>query len=302
MKRRQVKIRCKAKGCGSQFNSDYRLQHNREKHEGKHVPYETADAVRNPFKAAKRKKDNPIAKEDPSCSFSVEKISDDKSEEIGPIHFEIERQASYASNVTEECAVKEDSEAENSENDDKSEEHDDYWITCAGKLKHMLSTLEQRGNFTMNLLTQPCTPNIEEFAVSAKEFAKDIETQCHDLKNSAERLLLKIEKQKGFVQPGEAAALIEHDPRKRKEDLSDNQRHFLINLGPYQPRLAVYPSNKQIKSGKQNKFSSTWFSDFPHLEYSVENDAAYCYVCCLFPKGVRRPSADASWTINGVRQ
>ena len=156
--------------------------------------------------------------------------------------------------------------------------------------------------FYDNLLTQPCTPNIEEFAVPAKEFAKDIETQCHDLKSFAERLLLKIEKQKVFVQPGEAAALIEHDPGKRQEDLSDNQCHFLINLGPYQPRLAVYPSNKQIKSGKQNKFSSTWFSDFPHLEYSVENDAAYRYVCCLFPKGVGRPSADTSWTINGVRQ
>ena len=58
MKRRHLKIRCKAKGFGSHFNSDYRLQHNREKHEGRNVPFETADAVSNPFEAAKRRRDN----------------------------------------------------------------------------------------------------------------------------------------------------------------------------------------------------------------------------------------------------
>ena len=126
--------------------------------------------------------------------------------------------------------------------------------------------------------------------------------QCNDLKKLAERLLVKIDRQKGRVQPGEPSALIEHDPGKRNGNLSENQRKFLINLGPYQPRLKVYPGNTDIKAGKQNRFSSSWFSDFPHLEYSVKNDAAYCYVCCLFPEGAGRPSAEASWTVNGVRQ
>ena len=304
MKRRQVKIRCKAKGCNSQFNSDYRLQHNREKHEGKNVPYETAGAVKNPFEAAKRKKDNPIEEKDSSSSSSSEKILDDKTEEIGLANSAKEESVSNISNVVGENVVDEESEseAENSENDDTDDENDDYWISCAGKLKHLLSTLEQRGNLTLNILTQPCTPNIEEFAISAKEFANEIKTQCNDLEKSAERLKVKIDRQKGSVQPGEAAALIEHDPGKRKKDLSDSQRRFVINLGPYQPRLTVYPSNAFIESGKQNKFSSTWFKDFPHLEYSVQNDAAFCYVCSLFPNGAGRPSSDASWTINGVRQ
>ena len=38
------------------------------------------------------------------------------------------------------------------------------------------------------------------------------------------------------------------------------------------------------------------------MEYSVHNDAAFCFVCCLFPEGVGRVSADNSWTVNGVRQ
>ena len=255
MKRRQVKIRCKAKGCNSQFNSDYRLQHNREKHEGKNVPYETAGAVKNPFEAAKRKKDNPIEEKDSSSSSSSEKILDDKTEEIGLANSAKEESVSNISNVVGENVVDEESEseAENSENDDTDDENDDYWISCAGKLKHLLSALEQRGNLTLNILTQPCTPNIKEFAISAKEFANEIKTQCNDLEKSAERLKVKIDRQKGSVQPGEAAALIEHDPGKRKKDLSDSQRRFVINLGPYQPRLTVYPRNAFIESGKQNK-------------------------------------------------
>ena len=230
MKRRQVKIRCKAKGCNSQFNSDYRLQHNREKHEGKNVPYETAGAVKNPFEAAKRKKDNPIEEKDSSSSSSSEKILDDKTEEIGLANSAKEESVSNISNVVGENVVDEESEseAENSENDDTDDENDDYWISCAGKLKHLLSTLEQRGNLTLNILTQPCTPNIEEFAISAKEFANEIKTQCNDLEKSAERLKVKIDRQKGSVQPGEAAALIEHDPGKRKKDLSDSQRGCLV--------------------------------------------------------------------------
>ena len=51
-----MKIRCKATGCGSVFNSDYQLQNNREKHAGRAVPYEAVDAVAKLFEAAARKK------------------------------------------------------------------------------------------------------------------------------------------------------------------------------------------------------------------------------------------------------
>eukprot|EP00795_Rhopilema_esculentum_P017915 gene17915-biopygen715 len=182
MKRRQVKIRCKAKGCNSQFNSDYRLQHNREKHEGKNVPYETAGAVKNPFEAAKRKKDNPIEEKDSSSSSSSEKILDDKTEEIGLANSAKEESVSKISNVVGENVVDEESEseAENSENDDTDDENDDYWISCAGKLKHLLSTLEQRGDavrhrmvkeleevsaFSVMADTTPDTSNKDQMAI-----------------------------------------------------------------------------------------------------------------------------------------
>lgn len=123
-----------------------------------------------------------------------------------------------------------------------------------------------------------------------------------NLKKSAKRCLDNIKKQKGLVSEQEVPFLMEHDPGKRGGISSDNQREFLINTGPYQPKLAAYPSNATIKSGKQNKFSSHWFKENPHLEYSVQNDAAYCFVCCLFPERAGRISADKAWTVTGVRQ
>ena len=55
MKRQRVKVLCKAKNCGAEFNSDYRLQHNRKQHGGRNVPFEAVGAPRNPFEAAKRR-------------------------------------------------------------------------------------------------------------------------------------------------------------------------------------------------------------------------------------------------------
>ena len=95
---------------------------------------------------------------------------------------------------------------------------------------------------------------------------------------------------------------MEHDPGKRGKISSQNEREFFINMGPYLPKLATFPTNDNITSGKHNWFSSQWYKEYPYLEYSVHNDAAFYFVCCLFPEGVGRVSADNSWTVNGVRQ
>ena len=55
MKRQRVKVLCKAKNCRAEFNSDYRLQHNRKQHGGRNVPFEAVGAPRKPFEAAKRR-------------------------------------------------------------------------------------------------------------------------------------------------------------------------------------------------------------------------------------------------------
>lgn len=42
----------------------------------------------------------------------------------------------------------------------------------------------------------------------------------------------------------------------------------------------MYPKTKQ---GNQNRsFSASWYDHFPWIEYSIESNAIYCYVCRIF--------------------
>jgi len=56
---------------------------------------------------------------------------------------------------------------------------------------------------------------------------------------------------------------------------------------PAQPLLARYPTKMQASS--QRAFHSDWFSHYEWLEYSQQQDAAFCFVCRHFPA----PSANA---------
>ena len=47
-------------------------------------------------------------------------------------------------------------------------------------------------------------------------------------------------------------------------------------------------------------FSSMWFKESPHLEYSIIGDYASCFVCTLFPSRRGRKKASGAW-VSGVR-
>ncbi|KAL5861691.1 hypothetical protein ACOSQ4_002987 [Xanthoceras sorbifolium] len=77
----------------------------------------------------------------------------------------------------------------------------------------------------------------------------------------------------------------ERDPRKRIPiwkyhiNKQDEVRRAYIDMGPCQP-VFDYPLSE---SGNQNhRFQRSWFTKFSWLEYSIENDRAYCFPCYLF--------------------
>nr|XP_047131599.1 zinc finger MYM-type protein 1-like [Hydra vulgaris] len=94
---------------------------------------------------------------------------------------------------------------------------------------------------------------------------------------------------------------LSHDPGQRSKIENDNLRNYLIELGPHQVKLNNFPINKDIDKGKQNRFSSLWYKEYPHLEYSILKDSAFCYVCCLFPNGPGRENSEVAWVKNGIR-
>ena len=78
---------------------------------------------------------------------------------------------------------------------------------------------------------------------------------------------------------------IERLPANKRKVLSDADRICLIKQGPFQPKLSRYPKHTDSKDKhKQCSFSSEWFEQYPHIEYSLHTNKVYCYVCQLFPQ------------------
>lgn len=80
---------------------------------------------------------------------------------------------------------------------------------------------------------------------------------------------------------------VPHDPGSRPATLTNNQRKYLVKLGPYQPKLSSFPKNQTMKPVHDMCcFSSRWYAEYPYLEYSVVTDKAYCFVCTLLSHGL----------------
>ncbi|XBJ27947.1 hypothetical protein VPH35_005133 [Triticum aestivum] len=92
-------------------------------------------------------------------------------------------------------------------------------------------------------------------------------------------------------------AALERDPGKRLPISSyhandqDRVRRRYIDLGACQPKDHKF----EIRdfSGHPRRFCPTWFKDYKWLEYSVQEEAAFCFVCYLFKDKTKSPGGDA---------
>jgi hypothetical protein len=89
-----------------------------------------------------------------------------------------------------------------------------------------------------------------------------------------------------------------HDPGERipissyDVNIQDDVRRGYILKGPCQPYEHDFTTTK--KKGKNRHFSCVWFHHYNWLEYSIEKDAAFCFVCFLFKERANEgPGGDA---------
>uniref|UniRef100_A0A7N0V9K9 TTF-type domain-containing protein n=1 Tax=Kalanchoe fedtschenkoi TaxID=63787 RepID=A0A7N0V9K9_KALFE len=91
--------------------------------------------------------------------------------------------------------------------------------------------------------------------------------------------------------------VVPHDPGLRVPISSyplkdqDEIRRKFVALGPCQPRSHNFPQKEQ--HGRLRRFSSKWFDKYDWLEYSVEKDAAFCFICYLFKDKTSKVGGDA---------
>ena len=98
--------------------------------------------------------------------------------------------------------------------------------------------------------------------------------------------------------------LLPHDPGKRIPILEypatdrDAVRRGYITMKRCDPRTHNFP-RRQI--GGMRRFNVAWFDKYDWLEYSVEKDAAFCFVCYLFKDKVDSMAANDCFIKGGFR-
>lgn len=178
------------------------------------------------------------------------------------------------------------------------------WIDCAGKLSFLTHVVKEC-NSLFEKVTGNDVPNPIFFLTSSIELISDLKNQCELYidysKNILSKELTVSKVNSTSTEDHIIDKLLDHDPGKRGLVKSASQRNYIISLGPFQPHLPKYPCNSDIKNGKQRQFNPSWYKEYPHLEYSISSDAAFCFVCSLFPKGPHRTNENLSWSQYGVR-
>ena len=145
------------------------------------------------------------------------------------------------------------------------------------------------------------------FISSVEDFASELKEKSHFLFSSTEKAIgNQAEKVnlKPSITAGTESCVISNDTSERRGiQLNEQQKHFLISKGPYQPLLESYPPcNKAISKSKQNLFSSKWYETSPYLEYSPSLDRAFSFACSLFGNNPGSVNAETSWSHYGVNR
>lgn len=176
---------------------------------------------------------------------------------------------------------------------------DENFTSLLGKFSSILDDLKEN----QALFDKYCALDIIEEKAATVEIIDSISSlkeHCNLLIEVGNEVLKKFNKNDLNISIDDTVTPVEivnHDPGLRPQSISNNQRKYLIELGPHQPCLALFPSD-----GK-NRFNAQWYKEFKYLEYSTVKDAAYCFVCYLFPVGVGsgREKSDNAWIEVGVK-
>ena len=118
------------------------------------------------------------------------------------------------------------------------------------------------------------------------------------LQSDTEEVLAQISAQEKVIEEVSKFVLTDRDPGCRRPILTDEDKVYVIQQSLFQPVLGRYPRNTDIPPSKQCHFF-IWFKNYPHVEYSVKKDAAFCFV--LFASCFHLVCWHKAWAEDGVR-
>lgn len=165
---------------------------------------------------------------------------------------------------------------------------------CAGQFKYLIDYIEMCKPIIQQLQEAEVINNYK-FIVEIKDAMDHILKTSSSIIDKCNGLMTQMDIVSNSISEKSIMdSKVEHDPGLRTKIISDNQRQYLIMLGPHQPKLNFYPKRETYR------FNPSWYAEYPHLEYSTVKDAAYCFVCCLFPDVAGRQKSKGYWNEIGV--
>ena len=130
-------------------------------------------------------------------------------------------------------------------------------------------------NIPNDVLTEMSVDAPVEPPVEGSPLVEEIQPPSNDPLPTTTNAAIEFDPTEIVVDPGLRKPIEEYDINIR-----DIVRREYLLRGPCQPIGYVYP--KKIQSGRQRSFLESWFKKYPWLEYSVHEDAAFCFYCYLF--------------------
>ena len=76
----------------------------------------------------------------------------------------------------------------------------------------------------------------------------------------------------------ESASNGDRDPATEK--IHNDNRTCAVQLGPIRRSIIEFPQSNQ--GSKKYQFSKNWYNEFEWIEYSLSQDAAFCFLCRCF--------------------
>lgn len=153
------------------------------------------------------------------------------------------------------------------------------WIECFGKFSHLCSNLMECQEL-ISKVGKLDVPQPENHLGELLDVVERLNSLSSSLLSDTNQALANIKSQQDHVPVFSSTEFIpiDRDPGCRRKILTDEDRVYMIEQGPFQPKLTRYPRNRDIPPPKHCQFSSEWFNTYPHLEYSISKDAVFCFV------------------------
>jgi len=136
----------------------------------------------------------------------------------------------------------------------------DQCVEVVGKLSYLTKYIQQCQELVDHV--QSCDVlNVVNVLNQAMEIATGIRDTAIQTVERCQTIRQSMSATSAVAETSMSDSLIDHDPGKRPGVLTENQKKYPCELGPFQPKLHVFPQNSNIKLTKQCRFSANWYNE-----------------------------------------